>query len=231
MDAAKTSIRITHMGNLSILTLDQQYVLDQVRKETAITEHFYFTGGTALAECYLHHRYSDDIDLFTVKPFENLPILNFINEIAKGKYTVESRFSAPLYTFMLRPMGGDVDLKVDFSRYPYTQLEEPKMINNIPIDSLIDISTNKLLTISQRTSVKDFVDLYFLLQTHSVYDLMEGVKVKFGIKIEPFFLATDFLKVDSFTFLPRMIKPLTLIELQTFFRSLAVEVSKQVIEE
>lgn len=26
---------------------------------------FYFTGGTALAVCYLHHRESDDLDLFT----------------------------------------------------------------------------------------------------------------------------------------------------------------------
>jgi len=131
---------------------------------------------------------------------------------------------------MLHPIAGNVDLKVDFSQYPYIQLEKPEMIRNIPVDSIVDIATNKLLTISQRTSVKDFVDLYFLLQTHSVYDLMEGVKIKFGIKTEPFLLSADFLKVDSFTFLPRMIKPLTLEELQRFFRAQAVELCRQVVE-
>lgn len=218
------------MGNVTILTADQQYVLDKVSKENSITEKFYFTGGTALTEYYLQHRFSDDIDLFTVKSFDNQPILNFISEMAKDRYIFESRFSAPLYTFLLHPIVGKTDLKVDFSRYPYTQLEKPKMIDGIPVDSIIDIATNKLLTISQRTSVKDFVDLYFLLQTHSVYDLMEGVKIKFGIKTEPFLLSTDLLKVDSFTFLPRMIKPLTLTELQTFFRHQAVSLSKQVTE-
>lgn len=218
------------MGNITILTTDQQYVLDRVSKENTIIEKFYFTGGTALAEHYLQHRFSDDIDLFTIKSFDNQPILNFISNITKDRYSFESRFSSPLYTFMLHPIGGTVDLKVDFSQYPYTQLEKPKLINNISVDSMIDIATNKLLTISQRTSVKDFVDLYYLLQTHSVYDLMEGVKIKFGIKTEPFLLSTDFLKVDSFTFLPRMIKSLTLSELQTFFRAQAVELSKQTIE-
>jgi len=218
------------MGNITILTTDQQYVLDRVSKENSITEKFYFTGGTALAEHYLQHRYSDDIDLFTVKPFENQSILNFISNTTKDRYSFESRFSSPLYTFMLHPIAGNVDLKVDFSQYPYIQLEKPEMIRNIPVDSIVDIATNKLLTISQRTSVKDFVDLYFLLQTHSVYDLMEGVKIKFGIKTEPFLLSADFLKVDSFTFLPRMIKPLTLEELQRFFRAQAVELCRQVVE-
>lgn len=218
------------MGNITILTADQQYVLDKVSKENVIIEQFYFTGGTALAEYYLQHRLSDDIDLFTVKSVNHQPILNCISNITKDRYSFESRFSPPLYTFILHSIERQTDLKVDFSQYPYIQLEKPKIIDNIPVDSLIDIATNKLLTISQRTSVKDFVDLYFLLQTYSVYDLMEGVKIKFGIKTEPFLLSADFLKVDSFTFLPRMIKPLNLTELQSFFRAQAVELSKQVVE-
>jgi len=204
--------------------------LDQVARNSNLSRQFYFTGGTALAEYYLQHRYSDDIDLFSFTAFKNQMVLNFVSAMTKDTYTFESRFSDPLYTFMLRPIRGGVDLKVDFSRYPYAQLEQPKLINSVLVDSLLDIATNKLLVITQRTTVKDFVDLYYLLQTHSVYDLMEGVKIKFKIKIEPFLLSSDFLKVDSFTFLPRMIKPLTLDSLQTYFHALAIKLSKQAVE-
>ena len=32
----------------------------------AAGQQFFLTGGTALAEFYLHHRFSEDIDLFTL---------------------------------------------------------------------------------------------------------------------------------------------------------------------
>lgn len=217
------------MGKASIITPDQQFVLDQIRKNKFISETFYFTGGTALAEHYLQHRYSDDIDLFSFEKFENHIIFSFMTEISKNKYSVESRLNEVVYSFFLKPIQGEV-LKVDFGNYPYRCVEKSTNINGIQIDSLLDIAINKLLTVSQRTSVKDFVDLYFLLQCHSLYDLMEGVKVKFGVKIEPFLLSSDFLKVNDFTFLPRMIKPLKLNDLVSFFRDQAVRLSKDEVE-
>lgn len=217
------------MGKVSIITPDQQYVLDQIKKNKFISETFYFTGGTALAEHYLQHRYSDDIDLFSFEKFENQLIFSFMTEISKDKYSIESRLNEVVYSFFLKPFQGDV-LKVDFGNYPYRCVEKPNIIQGIQTDSLMDIAINKLLTVSQRTSVKDFVDLYFLLQSHSLYDLMEGVKVKFGVKIEPFLLSSDFLKVDDFTFLPRMIKPLELSDLASFFRDQATRLSKESVE-
>lgn len=217
------------MGKVSIITPDQQFVLDQIKKSKFISETFYFTGGTALAEHYLQHRYSDDIDLFSFEKVENQIIFSFMTEISKDKYSIESRLNEVVYSFFLKPSQGDV-LKVDFGNYPYRCVEKPKIIEGIQIDSLLDIAVNKLMTVSQRTSVKDFVDLYFLLQSHSLYDLMEGVKVKFGVKIEPFLLSSDFLKVDDFTFLPRMIKPLKLSDLVSFFRDKATRLSKESVE-
>lgn len=217
------------MGKASIITPDQQFVLDQIRKNKFISETFYFTGGTALAEHYLQHRYSDDVDLFSYMKFENQIIFSFMTEISKDKYSIESRLNEVVYSFFLKPFQGDV-LKVDFGNYPYRCVEKPNIIQGIQVDSLLDIAINKLLTVSQRTSVKDFVDLYFLLQSHSLYDLMEGVKVKFGVKIEPFLLSSDFLKVEGFTFLPRMIKSLELSDLVFFFRDQATRLSKESVE-
>ncbi len=46
----------------SILTPKQLNFLELVSKEKQLTSRFYFTGGTALAEFYLQHRLSEDID-------------------------------------------------------------------------------------------------------------------------------------------------------------------------
>ena len=43
-------------------------------------------------------------------------------------------------------------------------------MDNLEIDSLLDIAVNKILTLSSRAEVKDFVDLYFLLQKFSLWD-------------------------------------------------------------
>lgn len=217
------------MGNISIITPDQRFVLDQIKNSKHISELFYFTGGTALAEYYLRHRYSDDIDLFSYEKLDIQSIFTFMTDLSKGKYTLESRINEVVYSFFLKNLQGDV-LKVDFGNYPYRCVEKQKKIQGIQIDSLLDIAINKLLTVSQRTSVKDFVDLYFLLQSHSLYDLMEGVRVKFGVKIEPFLLSSDFLKVDDFTFLPRMITPLKLSDLTIFFHDQATKLGRESVE-
>ena len=59
---------------------------------------------------------------------------------------------------------------------------------------------------------------------------MDGVKVKFGFKTDPVFVASDFLKVDGFEFMPEMIKPLTLKELKEFFKEKAKQISKLAVE-
>ena len=217
------------MGILSIITPDQQFVLDQIIKNKYISKFFYFTGGTALAEYYLQHRYSDDIDLFSYEKLDDKSIFAFITKLSKDRYTLESRLNDVVYSFFLKNKQGDV-LKVDFGNYPYRCVEKSTNVNGVRVDSLLDIAVNKLLTVSQRTGVKDFVDLYFLLQSHSLYDLMEGVKIKFGVKIEPFLLSSDFLKIDSFTFLPRMIKPITLPILKDFFHDQAKKLGQTRVE-
>lgn len=51
----------------SILTPLQRRVLMSLFQNNLGRRGYYLTGGTALAELYLHHRYSDDLDFFTRK--------------------------------------------------------------------------------------------------------------------------------------------------------------------
>jgi len=55
---------------MSILSDNQRRVLDTLSIERAVCEHFYLTGGTALAEFYLEHRFSEDLDFFSEREFD-----------------------------------------------------------------------------------------------------------------------------------------------------------------
>lgn len=217
------------MGEIH-LTTEQKIILDEVKKDQYISSSFYFTGGTALSLFYLQHRYSDDLDFFDSERFDNEVILSLLTEWSlKHHFTFTSRFVEVVYIFQLL-FNQTTPLKVDFAYYPYRKLEKEKIREGLRIDSLTDIAVNKLFTISQRTDIKDFVDLYFLLQKFSLWDLRYGVKLKFRMEIEPLLLSSDFLKVEDFTNLPEMIKPLTLGELKRFFREKAKEIGKMAVE-
>ena len=106
-----------------------------------------------------------------------------------------------------------------------------KSISNAGIGFVfLDIAANKLLTVTQRNEAKDFVDLYYVLQKFTFWDLRTAVQVKFNVEIEPFTISADFLLVENFTALPRMIRPLTLPQLKEFYRDLAQELARTVVE-
>ena len=125
--------------------------------------------------------------------------------------------------------GNQLILKVDFNYYPYKRIEKSKKReNNLDIDSLRDIAVNKLLTINQREDVKDFVDLYYLLERYTVWDLIYGVEAKFGMEMDMFLIASDFLKIEEFDFLPKMLKPLKISDLVSFYKAKALEIGKKI---
>lgn len=218
------------MGQISIFTPEQKTILDGIGKNKFLQEIFYFTGGTALSEYYLHHRYSEDMDFFSENKFDNQLIISFVEDLSKQygfKYKSETMETVNIFylDFLARPT-----LKVDFNYYPFKRVKKSIFKNGLYIDSLLDIAINKLMTIVQRADIKDFVDFYFLEPKFGVWDLIEGVKVKFGQKQEPYLLASDFLKIEDFETLPRMIRPVTLNELKEFFRLKAKEVGKKAVE-
>jgi len=217
------------MGEVQVLTREQQIILSEVSKESYFTI-FYFTGGTALSAFYLQHRYSEDLDFFSEDKFDIRRVESIIDVLSK-KYNFEytSEFIEIVQIFMIKFKNKE-PLKADFATYPYRKIEKEKVFDGIKVDSLIDIAVNKLHTVNQRTTVKDFVDLYFLLHRFSFWDLREGIRIKFRQKLEPFIFASDFLKVEEFDTLPRMIKPLTLDELKSFFRKKAKEIGKSAVE-
>lgn len=224
MARTQAFLRIALMEEVNVITHEQKLLLDEFRNDSYLSSSFYFTGGTALSLYYLQHRESVDLDFFTTEPFDPQTILKHVKAWEnKLNLAIEYIRREDTHIFNLTFPNKQV-VKVDFGLYPYKRVHTSKTINSITVDSAMDIAINKLLTVQQRAEVKDFVDLYFLLREFSIWDLIVGVKVKFGVKLDPFIVGTDFLKVEKFDFLPTMIKPLNLEELKSFFITQAKEI-------
>lgn len=215
------------MGKIPIITQEQEIILAGIRKNDFLQENFYFTGGTALSSFYLKHRYSEDLDFFSFRRFDFKPVADFLRTSGKlYKFTFRSQ-TVGFAHFCILKFPGNRTLKVDFATYPYKQLNQPEIIHALKIDSMLDIAVNKLSLLSQRIEIKDYVDLYYLLKKFSLWDLIEGVRIKFNMEINPFILASDFTKAEDFDNLPKMVKPLSLDSLKEFYRKYAAALGKK----
>lgn len=214
-----------------VLTPKQQIVFDEIKNTRFVTESFYFTGGTALSAVYLHHRLSEDLDFFSESKLDTFAILNLVTQLSKKLgCKIESQEMEVVRIYNLEFKDKE-KLKIDFGYYPYKRLKGGKLIDTLEVDSLLDIAVNKLQTIHQRSDIKDFVGLYFLLREFTVWDLMEGVKAKFRMELDPYAVAVDCLKVERFENLPKMLVPLGLAEIQDFFKDLARKLGKEAVKE
>src|SRR3989344_541791 len=218
------------MGKI-FFTQKQKFIFDQVKNEDFFKSDFYFTGGTALSYFYLQHRYSEDLDFFSEKKFENEAILTEVKLWAKKfDFTFQHQFKEVVNIFSIN-FKNKTTLKVDFGYYPHRRVGKGISYQGISIDSQLDIAINKLASVNQRSQVKDFVDLYFLLDKFLIWDLIEDVKVKFRMELEPWILASDLeYYIDQFKYLPKMIKPLTLNGLKKFFRNQAIILGRKAVE-
>ncbi len=207
----------------------QQLIFDEFSKNDALRQKFYFTGGTALSVFHLQHRLSDDMDFFSEEDFDNEPLFSFAKEIAQ-KLGLKERFTQKERVRMFGFFkDDDLVVKIDFVHYPFRRLKKGDVVQGVQIDSFFDIAVNKFLLINQRIDVKDFVDLYFIKDKLGIWGFMEGVKQKFGFELDPILVAADFMKVEEFDFLPKMLLPLTISELQNYFKQKAREVSERFV--
>ena len=64
------------------------------------------------------------------------------------------------------------DVKVDIVNYPYKWIDEPVGENGIILAGIKDIAAMKLSAITNRGTKKDFIDLFFLLKSFPLKDLL-----------------------------------------------------------
>lgn len=216
-----------------VLTPLQERVLLALFGNGLADRGYYLTGGTALSEFYLQHRYSDDLDLFTRKAgllqddfafFESLlTSLGFV--ISSRNITAEY---ARLFVAAVEQQAENV--KVEFAKDAGAMMAPPELHDHVVVDSFEDIAVNKICAILNRqpSESKDFCDLFFILkESRFTLDYLvhraQEKEAAFDTEEGTLAFATNLLAVEEFTILPRMIKSLSSEELQQFFIPLAEE--------
>lgn len=225
----------------SILTPLQRRVLISLFQNDLGRRGYYLTGGTALAELYLHHRYSDDLDFFTRKQDRlDQDFGHFLDLIPSLGLTISSKtLSGDYLKIFIRETGGSQEeLKIEFARDVPAKMAQSTVREGMIIDSFEDIATNKICAILSRqpSEPKDFYDLYFILkesqftldylisrarEKEALLDSEDGVLL----------FAANLLTVQNLQLMrelePRIIKPVSAEELQDFLLPLATELSQR----
>lgn len=163
----------------------QRAIIEQLAR-SPLRERFYWTGGTLLAERYLHHRRSDDVDLFSDASFTYEDILPFVREVQASvalDHVEEHRiFDRWEFTFH-----DGATTRLEFVHYNFPALHPREEWMGVRVDSLDDLAANKVMAAMERHEPKDAVDLYELLTTSgfTCETLNALVRTKFGTSVHP----------------------------------------------
>jgi hypothetical protein len=145
-------------------------LLQRLMKDEMLKD-FNLVGGTSLS-LQIGHRLSIDIDLFTTNGFDEQALLKDL----ANKYPIRIRDMFD-NTILL-----DIDkVKVDILAHQYPWQKPIETKEGVRLASLEDIGAMKLHAIFQNgTRIKDFIDMYFLLEHHPLKIYLESYRNKYG---------------------------------------------------
>lgn len=194
-------------------------------------QNFFLTGGTALAQYYLKHRLSEDLDIFTTDQNVDFAVVSSqMNELINQLHLeIEHQVSAPAFLqFILKDRWG-YTLKIDIVKDVPVHFGKIRKVGLFYIDSLENIAVGKLLAIFGRTAPKDFIDVYFLFKKKKIdfKKIFELAKKK-DLGLNEFYLAEMFYQVSKIKDFPKTLKPFNKKGLVKFFMELSDKLYKKI---
>lgn len=210
----------------SILSDFQRGFLQSFFSSGPISSEFYLSGGTALAEYYLQHRYSDDLDLFTRNPARLADVRpHVLAALEKSNLLVrERREGDQMLQYWVEgdPRPHHPLRKVDVLLDTEPIFAEPEVRGGVRVDALLSIAINKVATVFSRGEPKDCVDLYFILTTKPFeLEALLPLAAQKDLGFDELRFAAALAGVSRFQDLPRflqdyMVAPLSSDELTRF---------------
>lgn len=184
-----------------MLTKEQNKILKTIFN-SELKDFAAWGGGTALAEEYLHHRTSDDIDIILTDLPPTFTLTSVANKVKKALSAKKMKSFVKMNRFQYFYEADDgQNQKLEFVYYPFIKLEKPKRKGPVVIESLRDIAASKTLAGYQRNEPKDAFDLYVILtrKIFSLSQLITDVEKKFGEEIDAIMLLSHLTKsVEQF---------------------------------
>ena len=151
----------------------------QVFSQLSDHHHFYLTGGTALAEFYLGHRLSYDLDLFTADVGLVQPVSFQLEKLAQeNNFEIKTIRRFTTYVEFLVSSDNDT-LKVDLALDSPFRFQAPIVSpQGFWVNNFEDLCVDKLLAYFGRAEPRDAVDLYFILTQVEPQILIDKAKQK-----------------------------------------------------
>jgi len=208
---------------MSLLTIEQKNFL-QSFFQTYLGTEFFLSGGTALAEYYLLHRLSQDLDLFTSNqdlPFDSVNA-EVLKIVSSHGLTIENQVTSE--TFLRYILASDENiLKIDIIKDTPPHFGKVENREGVRIDSLENIAVGKLLALFGRADPKDFVDLYFLFEKEKIIGFSQTLILakKKDLGLQEIYLAEMLSKSETIEIFPPTIKEYQVEKLRQFFTQLA----------
>jgi hypothetical protein len=180
-------------------------------------QDFFLTGGSALGVFYYDHRFSYDLDLFTVKDIDwHFLEKLFISVAEEINAVYKSIIKAPFFHRYELKRDKDKEI-IDFVIEKVPQIDkEKKTFDIIKVDTQLEIGINKICTLLSRTELKDIIDLYFLVKNgFDIKENIEKAKLKDG-GVEPAIISYLLSQFKISTLPDYMIEKVTIEELEKF---------------
>lgn len=173
-------------------------LLVEILELDILPQKSYLAGGTA-AYLYFKHRISVDLDFFTPSIFNSEVFVSKLRNCFNDVY-IELMEKDTVILYISKKK-----IKFSLFYFPYillAKIHSYPLFKNIicPLVSLADLEAMKSIAISQRGSIKDFVDLYFLLNKtgHGFNDILKLVINKYSVdKGYEYQLKTSFVYFDD----------------------------------
>ncbi len=156
--------------HLEILDKNRIEILPKLK---IFKDRFYLAGGTALA-LYIGHRQSIDFDFFINADFDEEKLRVEVEEIFKDDNLKIVQLEKNTLTLILNE-----DIKISFFGYKYEMLEPLKEEEHFKMASMRDITCMKMSAVCGRSTNKDYIDIFFLLNIFSLKDILKASSVKF----------------------------------------------------
>jgi predicted nucleotidyltransferase component of viral defense system len=153
-------------------------ILDEKRQTilpllNQVVSNFYLAGGTALA-LQLGHRDSVDFDFFSTDSFDAVLKLQELERVFVSHHLLVTQEEKDTLSVII-----DENVKASFFGYPYPLLDNLISTEYFPLASPLDIGCMKLSAIVSRATLKDYLDMFYILQSYSLPTLLEACQRKY----------------------------------------------------
>ena len=148
-------------------------ILDDKRRDilphfAPLKEQFYLAGGTGLA-LQIGHRDSIDFDFFASESFDPLKVQDILRTILPDREFMTIQRERDTLTIVV-----DKTIKISFFGSPYPLVRPLIDTDALQLASIEDIGCMKLTAVVGWATLKDYVDLYFIVRRFS-FPLLLGL--------------------------------------------------------